>query len=153
MVPLSLIELKDQLIVQVFMGMLRFVAISSIIIYCVVNLGVYQNICTCAEPWQSLNVSEKNQCNVTQSVGDLFKEFDGKLWLVAVPVIVVAFILHQSIPSLTHPIRQKKYLRAYFNVLYIVLFTIYTSLGLTETMWFRTCTSGTCTLNWVSSSL
>ena len=151
-VPLSLVELKDQLIVQVCMGMLRFVAISSIILYCVINLITYKNICTCEEPWQSSNKSDQEHCNVTDTIGDLFKQFDGKSWLVAVPVIVVAFILHQSIPSLTHPIRQKKYLRAYFNVLYIVLFTIYTSLGLTVAMWFRTCTSGTCTLNWVSSS-
>ncbi len=42
---------------------------------------------------------------------DLVFNFDPKGWLVAVPVLTYAFIIHQGIPSLTHPIKQKQYLR------------------------------------------
>ena len=149
-VPLSLLELKDQLIVQVLMGMLRFVAIGSIVIFCIANLSIFKNICQCHVPWLPANDTEEDFCNVSTSDGELFTRFDPKAWIQAVPVIVVAFILHQSIPSLTHPIRQKRYLRGYFNVLYIVLTTVYGSLALTVSLWFKDCTRSTCTLSWVS---
>ena len=152
-VPLSLIELKEQVIVQVAMGLLRFITIGAIVIFCIANLVQHPNICHCDHPWANLSdfeVDNATVCNVTTTMGDTMTHFDGKAWLVAIPVFVYAFILHQGIPALTHPVKEKHWLRGYFNTLYLVTIFVYVILGVTVSLWFRNCTVETCTLNWVS---
>lgn len=149
-VPLSLIELKEQAIVQVILGILRFVTIGAIVIFSVTNLAIHGDICSCDNPWIS-NDSDTEVCHdVNNTMGEIATRFDGKYWLVSIPVFVYAYILHQGIPALTHPIKEKHHLKAYFNILFLVIAVVYTSLGVTVSLWFRECTIETCTLNWVS---
>ena len=143
-VPLSLLELREQVWVQVVLGLMRFFTIGCIIIYCVVKL---------ITDFPFANCMDENRTNSTgepQCVGEALTRFEGKQWLFAVPVFVYASILHQGVPSLTHPVKQKKWLRAYFNCLYIVIVSLYTFLGVTVSLWFNSSISGLCTLNWVS---
>ena len=156
-VPLSLIELKEQVIVQVALGILRFVTIGAIVIFCIANLIEYPNVCFCHDPWaddgngslSDFGVSHVNECNVTTSIENTVTHFDGKAWLVAIPVFVYAHILHQGIPALTHPVKEKQWLRSYFSILFLVIAFVYMILGVTVSLWFRNCTVETCTLNWV----
>ena len=152
-VPLSLIELKEQVIVQVVMGILRFVTIGSIVIFSVTNFGLYYDICSCEDPWAPDNNTEDvSMCTnyTNNTIADMAVQFDVKSWLLSIPVFVYAHILHQGIPALTHPIKEKNYLKAYFNILFLVIGSIYTILGVAVALWFRDCTISTCTLNWVS---
>ena len=146
-VPLSLIELKEQAIVQLAMGLLRFTTIGAIVIFCIVNLAMYKNICSCDEPWG--NATDPAICDVNITMRDTMTHFDGKAWVLAIPVFVYAHILHQAIPTLTHPLKEKNWLKCYFNTLYLVIIFIYMILGVTVSLWFKTCTNETCTLNWV----
>ena len=148
-IPLSVIELKEQMIVQVCLGILRFVTIGAIILFSVANLISDGNIYTCPRPWQT-NSSDIDTCNITTSHLDIVTHFHVQDWLLAIPVFVYAHVLHQGVPALTHPVKQKQYLRAYFNVLFIVIGTLYMALGVTVSLWFKDCTIETCTLSWVS---
>ena len=155
-VPLSLIELKEQVIVQVVMGILRFVTIGSIVIFSVTNFGLYYDICSCEDPWAPDNNTEDvSMCTnyTNNTIADMAVQFDVKSWLLSIPVFVYAHILHQGIPALTHPIKEKNYLKAYFNILFLVIGSIYTILGVAVALWFRDCTISTCTLNWVSHTV
>ena len=144
-VPLSLLELREQVWVQVVLGLMRFFTIGCIIIYCLVKLITDFPFADCRDGNGTNGTGELDQC-----VGDVFTNFDGKQWLFAVPVFVYASILHQGVPSLTHPIKQKKWLRAYFNCLYIIIVSLYTLLGVMVSLCFNSDVSETCTLNWVS---
>ena len=148
-VPLSLVELKEQVIVQVVLGILRFVTIGAIVIFSVTNLGIHHDICSCDDPWIS-NDSDTGVCKVNNTMEEIVTRFNSKSWLVSIPVFVYAYILHQGIPALTHPIKEKHHLMAYFNILFLVIAVVYASLGVTVSLWFRDCTNEICTLNWVS---
>lgn len=145
-VPLSLLELREQIWVQVTLGLMRFFTIGCIIIYCLVKLISDSPFADCGDgSGHGSGGNESDQC-----MADVFTHFSAKEWLFAIPVFVYASILHQGVPSLTHPVKQKKWLRAYFNSLYIIIVTLYTFLGIVVSLWFNSEISGTCTLNWVS---
>lgn len=156
-VPLSLVELKEQVIVQVALGLLRFVTIGAIVIFSVANLAINHEICSCNNPWDVDNSSklysesDTGACNLNYTDGEIVTRFTPKHWLGAIPVFVYAHILHQGIPSLTHPIKQKQHLWSYFTILFIMICFLYILLGVTVSLWFKDCTAETSTLIWVSS--
>ena len=150
-IPLSVIELKEQTIIQVILGVLRFITIGAIILFSVVNLITQQNVCTCKYPWLTRNTSDDaNICNISTTAGNVVTHFQIQNLLLAIPVFVYAHFLHQGIPALTHPVKQKQYLRAYFTILFIVIGSLYMLLGITVSLWWRDCIIETCTLSWVS---
>ena len=149
-IPLSIIELKEQMIVQVFLGILRFFTLAAIITFSVINLITEQNINTCQQPWSTFNSSDNASCKVNTTFEEIVTRFHAQNWLLAIPVFVYAHILHQGVPALTHPIKQKQYLGAYFNILFLVIGSLYMILGITVSLWFKDCTNETCTLSWVS---
>ena len=113
-VPLSLFELKEQLIVQVTLGIMRFVTIGGVIVFSLANyLATDEKRClmTCDNMWSEMK-NDEELCNVT-STKEMATKFDGGSFLVAIPVFVFAHVSHQCIPGLTHPVKQKRYLRAY----------------------------------------
>ena len=159
-IPLSLLELKEQAIIQMCLGVLRFVTVAIIIIYCIVKIAEVGDICGQAGNETQANTSlvlndthyYSNTSTLVQSITirDIIFKFDWRGWLVAMPVITYAFTMHMGIPSLTHPIKQKQYLH------WLILFTFgsvafaYLSLGIVAPLWFRATTQETITLNWVS---
>lgn len=146
-VPLSLLELREQVCVQVVLGLMRFFTLGSIIVYSIVNLILDYPFPQCPMNGTSDYTNETPSCNTTK---DVFLDFEYKGWLVGIPVFVYAHILHQGIPSLTHPVKEKTYLRAYFNILFITIGSLYLTLGIVVSLWFNKEISETCTLNWVS---
>ena len=153
-IPLSLLDLKEQAIVQLILGLLRFFTLGAIIIYCFVYLVLGYTISSCDDvtPLRknaSLSFTDLYDLQLMSTKEILF-HFDFNGWVVAVPVFIYAYILHQGIPGLTHPIKEKKWLRGYFNILFLTITVLYATLGVVVSLWFRDCTNETCTLNWVS---
>ena len=90
-IPLSIIELKEQMIVQVILGILRFVTIGAIILFSISNLLSNQNIFTCQQPWRA-NSSEFDVCNITTTHSEIVTRFNFEDWLLAIPVFVYAHV-------------------------------------------------------------
>ncbi len=157
-VPLSLLDLKEQAIVQFTLGVLRFATLGAIIIFCLAHslmgdiIDVPFNASTIVPSNESINdliPILNDSANVT-SLTEIVTHFNFNGWVVAIPVIVYAYILHQGIPGLTHPIKEKQWLRGYFNILFVTITVLYLVLGITGSLWFRDIVNETVTLNWVS---
>ena len=143
-IPLSLLSLKEQVVVQVGLGLLRFCTIGAIVLYCFIHLVQGHEMETCTDP----DISS-TMINATLNFKEITFKFDTKHWLMSISIFTYAHILHEAIPSLTQPVREKKWLGPYFHVLFIILGVFYMLLGLMASLWFRECIIETCTLNWV----
>ena len=146
-VPLSLLDLKEQAIVQFLLGALRFITLGAIIIFCLVHLFpgdlVIMDI-------GSVNETKSETNHSITSLKEIATKFNFDSWIVSIPVFIYAHILHQGIPGLTHPIKEKKWLRGYFNLLFLTIAVLYMTLGIVGSLWFRDTVIETVTLNWVS---
>ena len=143
-VPLTLLDLKEQAIIQFLLGVFRFVTVGAIIIYCLVHLFQHDSGVVCTRDSTTVDTQHYPKTY-------LWENFDFSGWLLSIPVFSYAFILHQAIPALTHPVKEKKWLRGYFSALYIILGGTYLLMGLVVSLWFGHCLLETCTLNWVSA--
>ena len=147
---LSLLDLKEQALVQMFLGILRFITVGAIIIYCIVRLFESSSKCNVdAAPY--LN-DTRFLSNITRfpTLSDIIVKFNFWGWTSAIPVFSYAFIIHSGISSLAHPIKQKKYLRWLVVAMFSTAGICYFSLGIVVPLWFRADIQETCTLNWVS---
>ena len=164
-VPLSLVDLKEQAFLQMILGLLRFVTIAGIVLYSIVYIAKGGDGCPIdsrdvnnthnGSLWNMSNVS---MWTLSESSGfadfsDIVFRFDPKGWLVSIPLFVYAFILHQGIPALTHPIREKHLLWRLMVAMFGIATLSYLSLGVVVPLWFKANVQETCTLNWVSSPL
>ena len=160
-IPLSLLDLKEQAILQMMLGLLRFATIGGIVLYSIVKLGEGGNECTFFT-YNETNITTlggyfgSNSSRWQETVGYGFKDlsqivlhFDGVGWLVSIPVFTYAFIIHQGIPALTHPIREKHLLRQLMVAMFVAAGLSYLSLGVVVPLWFKAHIQETCTLNWV----
>lgn len=137
-IPLSLLELADQKYIQILLGLLRFFTVGCIAIYCLGEL--------IAHPQG--NSGNLNGTNYNYG-HELFK-FNYAGWLLSIPLLTYGQILHMGIPSLTQPIRSKKWLRGFFAAVFTCTTLLYVSLGLLVSLWFKSAVQETCTLNFVS---
>ena len=153
-VPLSMVELRQQAIVQLILSFLRFITIGAIVIFCAANLISSVDICKCTQPWVNASLLEPfdNQCNETTSLTSVVTHFDFRYWTVSIPVLLFSLNMNQSLPYLIHPIKQKKHLGTLLHVVYAVLAISYLVIGVTISLWWRECINETCSLNWVSAS-
>lgn len=140
-VTLSLIELTDQKILQIIFGILRFVTMGSMILYCIVRVAEAHG--------QSPHNATVLQNSTVLSLGDAFIHFDGRAWLIAIPVFVYSQITHQGIPSLSAPIKAKKHLGHFLRVIFVSTFVVYTAVGVFVAMYWQDTIQETSTLNWV----
>lgn len=148
---LSILDLKEQVIVQVILGSARFVTIFAIIIYSLVNLADSEDVCTPSDN-TSNNKTFMPLFNASEyySYEDIVVKFDPKGWLVSVPVFLFAFMLHSGISSLTHPVRQKKYIHWMLTAMFATALISFMTLGIIVPLWFKASVQETVTLNWVS---
>ena len=158
---LSILPLKEQLVVQVILGVLRFTTIAAIVVYCVVNLiggnviencnnSLYEPKMNFSDFTSNASIPMFNTTDSTETLMETFLTFNWKRWMASIAIFSFAFGCHPAIPALTHPIKRKEWLRGYFNVLYLTLGIVYMMLGLSASLWFKDCIVETCTLNWVS---
>ena len=156
---LSILDLKEQVIVQVMLGASRFLTIIAIIIYSLVKLATDEDVCEGVAPfYNSTHAKNMSQIpliddfNATRyfSYEDIVVKFDGKGWLVSVPVFLFAFMLHSGISSLTHPVKQKKYVHWMLTAMFVTALLSFMTLGIIVPLWFKASIQETVTLNWVS---
>ena len=168
-VTLSLLEIREQAVLQMILGLLRFATIAGIILYAVAKLISGRDVCgyykgenaTKNETGYSgyssllLDVHGSGDDNSTfvkeySDLSQIVFRFDAIGWLVSIPVFTYAFILHQGIPALTHPIKEKHLLRKFMMAMFGIALSCYIALGLIVPLWFKADIQETCTLNWVS---
>ena len=158
-VPLSVVNLREQAVVQTIFGILRVLVIFMIVTYSIVKIFEGENIC---ETLISGNVSNHSNSSGSCSIGERMENVTLgpiqelhylKGWLVAVPVFTYPIMLQHSVPSLTHPIKQKQHLWVFIFCTYAFLGFLYVCLGIVPPLWLKSTTQETITLNWVSSRL
>lgn len=158
-VPLSLFSLKEHAIIQTIFGVMRVLLVIVIVIYCIVKLLEGGNICEPQERPVGSNGSESCTFEETErndtagrvlELQDIIVRFDWRGWLVAIPVCTWPFLVHQSIPSFTHPIKQKQYLWHFCLCTFGFVVLILVILGVVPPLWFSAKTQETVSLNWVS---
>lgn len=141
-VTLSLFDLKEQAIVQLSLGVLRFATVVAIVLYCIVRLAEGGDPCT--------DLNANSTLPIKAEIKPTILKFDPSGWVLTIPVFAYAFLFHTGIASLTHPVKQKKYLDWLLVVMYLAATFCYMSLGVIVPLWFRASIQETCTLNWVS---
>ena len=154
MIFLSVLDLKEQAIVQVFLGSARFLTVGAIVIYTMAKLSHGGDACGEDEILtasnSSSNISELGNATRYTSYNNIVFKFDPKGWVAAIPVFTYAFIIHTGISSLSHPVKQKKYLHWMLAGMSVTALVSYMSLGLVVPLWFKAGVQETITLNWVS---
>ena len=183
-VPLSVMGLKEQVIIQMILGLLRILLLSMMLIYCLVRLiqgdiELQENLSSevsnsslgengsnmtkgtvplCyLESNSSLGENGSKRTNVIVppcylELYDIAVKFNWRGWLTTISVVTFAYTVHHSIPTLTHPIREKKYLRQFIVCAFCFVGLCYLSLGILVPLSFRTKTQEVATLSWVSYS-
>lgn len=157
-IPLSLMNLKEQAIIQTIFGVMWVLLVVVIVVYCIVKLLEGGNIC---EGPISRNISNHSDfCSIggtvrnftawrTLKLRDIIIRFDWRGWLVVIPVCTWPFMLQYSIPSFTNPIRQKQYLWHFILCTYGFVVFLLVIMGSVPPLWFSAETQET-VLNWVS---
>lgn len=160
-ITLSMLDLKEQAVVQVIFGLARLITIAGITVYSFVKLVDANGSDACKDLDLNLhmftNFTADNQSfiphqNASQyfSYEDIALKFDPKGWIVSTPVYMFSFLFHQGISSLTHPVKQKKYIHWMLTAVTITCVLSYLALGVVVPLWFKASIQETVTLNWVS---
>ena len=153
---LSIMDLKEQLIVQVLMGLVRFFAIFAIVFYSFYHLINAKGSDVCEGELPLVNATLLNEsytplfnASLYISYEEIVKKFNPKGWVVSIPVFLFASEIQCAIPSLTHPVRQKKYIHWLLAALFATSSSCFMSLGIVVPLWFKASIQETVTLNWV----
>ena len=157
-ITLSVLDLKEQVVVQVILGLLRYMAIGAIIIYCIVKLSQGGDICeerALLQNFTSHVQSSDGLHNFTRYISfkDIVVKFDPAGWLISIPVFIYAFMIHSGVSSLTHPVKQKNYLNWMMFINFASAHVCLLTLGIVVPLWFKASVQETVTLDWVSHSL
>ena len=154
---LSIMDLKEQLVVQVLMGLARFLAIFAVLVYSLYYLFNANGHDACEGDLPFVNTSLVNESYIPlfnasryTSYEEIVKKFDPRGWVVSVPVFLFAFEIQSAISSLTHPVKQKKYIHWLLTALFATSLICFMSLGIVVPLWFKAGVQETVTLNWVS---
>mmetsp|Transcript_60439 Transcript_60439/g.118974 ORF Transcript_60439/g.118974 Transcript_60439/m.118974 type:complete len:517 (+) Transcript_60439:45-1595(+) len=143
-VPLSLMELSEQIYIQVtltiFRGVMLVVMLLTIgIAYfsCGNEFGEMSN--TSCEPDSVMGVN-------TPPTSLLYVHFD-KLYLF-LPIAAYAYIFHHSVPALSEPVEDKASLGKLFGTALVIAFIGYALLGVCVAAYFENDTLSSSNLNW-----
>eukprot|EP00731_Ephydatia_muelleri_P006579 Em0003g827a len=152
-VPLSCLELKELGFIQAILGIARFTTIVFIILYCLAKLAELPLIEHTIPSYSTFNQSGpiiNTACSSPQaSPRNFVLDFSVVGWVLSIPVFTYAQMLHPGIPSLTHPIKQKKGLHWFMAAIFGTTLVCYTTLGIVVSLWFRGDINETASLNWV----
>lgn len=171
-VSLSLVDLKEQAVIQMVLGLMRFLTVGAIIVYALARIAGTGGEDECLhsssgnqsndtsgsgslQMWEMMTASNATRYSITNatrysSYRSIFVDFDTVNWLTAIPIFAYAFILHQGIASLTHPIKQKRYMGHLITAMFATAILCYTTLGVIAPLWFKYRIQETVTLNFVS---
>ena len=118
-VALSLVELTEQKIIQVTMGVMRFVTMVCMMIFCIVRLIESNGL---PPHFENSTVTHCNASSSHATLGEAFYQFNFKPWLVGIPIFVYSNLMHTGVVTLIRPMKPKKYLKQFFGFLCHQLF-------------------------------
>ena len=144
-VTISLLDLKEQAYIQLLFGVVKMITIAAAVIYSIFHLIQGGDACWAYE-------SDTNHTLSNIELSSIVAKFDVRGWLQSISVFIFGYIFQTGIPSLIHPVKQKRYLHWLILGNVVVLFVSYTSLGVALSLWFRAAIQETSTLNWVSKT-
>ena len=136
------------------LGIARFTIIASIILYCLAKLAESPLIV----PSNSTSNRSGPVVNATcsgphASPRNFVLDFSVVGWVLSTPGFTYALMLHPGIPSLTHPIKQKKGLHWFMAAIFGTTLFCYLTLGIVVSLWFRGDIKETAFLNWVRADV
>lgn len=140
-ITLSMFDLKEQTIIQVLLGLLRFLVILAIIIFCIVKVAQDRDACT-----DSISVNNTESIPLT----DIVVKFAPQSWLMSIPIFLYALTFHHGISTLTHPVRQKHFLHYLVMASLTCASICYFTLGVITPLYLQAAVEETVTLNFVS---
>ena len=150
-ITLSVLDLQEQIVIQVIMGLLRYTTIFAILLYSIAQLIQGGDACEQYHEIISPNRTVENSSSLNkQHIQDIVFKFEMKGWLLSIPVFVSPFMLHAAVSSLTHPIRQKRYIHWMLTVNFLTTMLALMALGIVAPLWFQASVQENITLNWVS---
>lgn len=144
-ITLSLLNLREQVIIQLIIGIMRFIAFGAMVIYSIVRLGEGGDACR-----DILQLNNTTTVPINVDMASVVAEFDPRGWLISIPVFTFLIIYQAVIPSGIHAIEQKKYLHWLIFAVSLTSMICYLAIGISLSLWFRAATQENCTLNWVS---
>ena len=151
-IPLCLLELSEQKYLQLILGIFRFVIVGCMGTYSIIKLFGDHDY---PKNYPVDDCNTTVSCDPNEVLGDFdywheVSRFGLKGWLTSVPVIFYAQLLHAGIPKLTHPVKNKQYLRGFMLAVFTTSSVLFLFVGVTVALWFKKDTEETCTLNFVS---
>lgn len=131
-IPLSCMELSEQISIQVTLTFGRFLMFFFMILS-VSYAFLFQNT-----PFQNISPTHGN-----------FEDFHLDQLHIVLPVIVYANIFHHSIPALSHPVENKLQLGSIYTTSIMICFISYLVLGVVVSLYFGSLTPPSSNLLWV----
>ncbi len=132
-VPLSCLELKEQVAVQVLMFVARLAVVLMMTGTVLAGYG-------CAEG--TVFAGEGVDYRASTPL------FDPNGLATVMPVSIYAFIFHHSVPILSQPVADKRSLPRVFRYAFLIVGGAYVSLGLILAVYFGSDVAGQCNLKW-----
>jgi len=145
-VPLSCLELTEQVAIQVFLTGCRFVML--FLMLATSKFCADDNRSMAALPAFDGDGGEDSSRNISSLSGDSFLFFRPQGLYKTLPILVVANMYHHSIPGLSHPVAEKKQLGRIFMSTSILTATAYSILGIVLGVCFGSDIEQSSNLNW-----
>ena len=137
-VPLTCLELTEQIHVQVIMSICRFLMVFLMV------------VTTLAATWGSKQSDEIFGTPKNENVGNTFYSSNGwKNLYLLIPIVTYAYIYHHSLPGLSHPVEEKAKLGFIFNVTFLLCGLFYAILAATLAAYFGSEMQKQSNLNWI----
>jgi len=139
-------DLEKQAIFQIIFGVMRFMSLFLIVVYCVFHLVHGGDPC--------LDYTEGNNTPVMNvEYSSIVFKFDVNGWVQSIPIYSFVYIFLTTIPSLLYPVKMKETVHWLLLAVIVSVFLSYLLIGITASLWFRAATQEKCTLNWVIYSI
>ena len=139
-ITLSSLELNEQKYIQASFAVLRFIALTSILIFS--TFIIIHNKYNPNHPMPlTLN-------NTNSTVTQLLSRFDIIKWFVALPIITYALNLTNGIPALTHHIVPKERLKQMYTAVYLTIWFFYATIGVLVSIAFLNLVNENAALDW-----
>ena len=134
-IPLSLRELNEQVVVQVALSICRV-----LMLICMIGTVIAAS-CQNANAFSNISSSDAGVIEMTYSSNP-------KKLYILLPIAAYANIFHHSIPSLSQPVKEKSQLSAIFAAASLVCLVGYAAVGISVSMYFGSETLKNSNINW-----
>ena len=143
-VPLSIMELTEQEVVQITLAICRFIMLFLMII--TISISLYYNIQTFSDVKHPTTTTEGGH-NSDPLSGEWVLWDSSNLFLL-LPVAAYSNVFHHSIPALANPIRDKSMLLTTFMYTISICLLFYLLVGIVVSYYFREHIHPASNLNW-----